>query len=129
MNSAIIYKKKKVRALTHGKVTNTFSCKGIKLAIDYFLKKGHQSVTTFVPQYRRYCKFGPVLTTDQNLLEELAKEQRVVFTPSRRVNNRRFNCYDDRFIVDLATSTGGVILSNDNYRDLIKEIEAYKKNY
>ncbi|GFR05553.1 probable ribonuclease ZC3H12C [Trichonephila clavata] len=114
-------------AREHGKKDNTFSCRGIKIAIDHFLQKGHVDVTAFVPLYRRHNKFGPVLTTDQFLLEELAKQQRVVFTPSRRLNNRRVTCYDDRFIVDLATSTGGVILSNDNYRDLVEESEAYKK--
>ncbi|GFY68774.1 probable ribonuclease ZC3H12C [Trichonephila inaurata madagascariensis] len=114
-------------AREHGKMDNTFSCRGIKIAIDYFLEKGHERVTAFVPLYRRHNKFGPVLTTDQFLLEELAKQQHVVFTPSRRLNNRRVTCYDDRFIVDLATSTGGVILSNDNYRDLVGESEGYKK--
>ncbi|GFW26741.1 probable ribonuclease ZC3H12C [Trichonephila clavipes] len=114
-------------AREHGKINNTFSCKGIKIAIDHFLQKGHECVTAFVPLYRRHNKFGPVLTTDQFLLEELAKQQHVVFTPSRRLNNRRVTCYDDRFIVDLATSTGGVILSNDNYRDLIEESDSYKK--
>lgn len=114
-------------AREHGKKGNTFSCKGIKIAVDYFLKKGFTNVTAFVPMYRRHKKSGHILTTDQFLLEELEKQQHVVFTPSRRLNDRSFTCYDDRFIVDLASSTGGVILSNDNYRDLTEESEAFKK--
>ncbi|GBN88279.1 putative ribonuclease ZC3H12C [Araneus ventricosus] len=114
-------------AREHGKVSNTFSCKGIKIAIDYFMQRGHTQVTAFVPQYRRHNKYGPIFTTDQPLLEELSKGQHVVFTPSRRIENKRVTCYDDRFIVELATRTGGVILSNDNYRDLAAESEEYKK--
>ncbi|CAL1272978.1 unnamed protein product [Larinioides sclopetarius] len=114
-------------AREHGKVSNTFSCRGIKIAIDYFMQRGHTQVTAFVPKYRRHIKFGPILTTDQPLLEELAKEQLVVFTPSRKIDNKSFSCYDDRFIVELATKTGGVILSNDNYRDLAAENEEFKK--
>ncbi|XP_055934554.1 NEDD4-binding protein 1-like isoform X1 [Argiope bruennichi] len=114
-------------AREHGRVTNTFSCKGIKIAIDYFLQRGHTQVTAFVPHYRRHNRFGPILTTDQPLLEELSKAQHVVFTPSRRINNKRVTCYDDRFIVELAAKTGGVILSNDNYRDLVDENEEFKR--
>ncbi|CAL1272977.1 unnamed protein product [Larinioides sclopetarius] len=118
---------RKLILLKHGKVSNTFSCRGIKIAIDYFMQRGHTQVTAFVPKYRRHIKFGPILTTDQPLLEELAKEQLVVFTPSRKIDNKSFSCYDDRFIVELATKTGGVILSNDNYRDLAAENEEFKK--
>ncbi|XP_035217195.1 probable ribonuclease ZC3H12C isoform X2 [Stegodyphus dumicola] len=114
-------------AREHGKTHNTFSCKGIKICVDYFLNRGHSQVTTFVPHYRRHCTSGPISTTDQEILEELYRTQHVVYTPSRRVQGKRMTCYDDRFIVELATMTGGVILSNDNYKDLIGVSDAFKK--
>lgn len=68
-----------------------FSCEGLKICIDYFLKRGHE-VKAFVPQYRR-SRFE---TTNPELLELLAKQGNVIFTPSRRVKGRRIVPYDDR---------------------------------
>ena len=36
-------------------------------------------------------------------------------------------CYDDRYILKLATQNDGIVVSNDNYRDLIIENPEYKK--
>ena len=51
----------------------------------------------------------------------------LVFTPARRVCGKRIVCYDDRYIIKLAADNGGVVVSNDNYRDLINEAVDYKK--
>lgn len=65
--------------------------------------------------------------TDQEILRKLEKEKILVFTPSRRVQGRRVVCYDDRFIVKLAYDSDGIIVSNDNYRDLQNEKPEWKK--
>ncbi|EPY77153.1 putative ribonuclease ZC3H12C [Camelus ferus] len=65
--------------------------------------------------------------TDQEILRKLEKEKVLVFTPSRRVQGRRVVCYDDRFIVKLAFESDGIIVSNDNYRDLANEKPEWKK--
>lgn len=65
--------------------------------------------------------------TDQEVLRKLEKEKILVFTPSRRVQGRRVVCYDDRFIVKLAFDSEGIIVSNDNYRDLQNEKPEWKK--
>ena len=65
--------------------------------------------------------------TDQEILSDLEKERIVVFTPSRRVNGRRIVCYDDRFIIRLAAEHDGIIVSNDNYRDLVNENPKWKE--
>lgn len=81
----------------HGKSSRTFSVKGIKLAIDYFLNRGHTQVTAFVPKFRKSKNPNrSVPTTDVDDLDELERKQQVVFTPSRRVNGRNINSYDDR---------------------------------
>lgn len=64
---------------------------------------------------------------DQDILRKLEKEKILVFTPSRRVQGRRVVCYDDRFIVKLACDSDGIIVSNDNYRDLQNEKPEWKK--
>lgn len=67
------------------------------------------------------------LSSDQEILRRLEKEKILVFTPSRRVQGRRVVCYDDRFIVKLAYESDGIIVSNDNYRDLANEKPEWKK--
>lgn len=51
----------------------------------------------------------------------------LVFTPSRQVGGRRLVCYDDRFILQLAAETDGIVVSNDNYRDLVPENPEFRK--
>jgi ribonuclease ZC3H12 len=61
------------------------------------------------------------------LLLELEKERILVFTPSRHVAGRRLVCYDDRYVLNLAVDTDGIVVSNDNYRDLVKESPEFKR--
>lgn len=67
------------------------------------------------------------VTADQHLLHELEKKKILVFTPSRCVNGKRVVCYDDRYIIKLAYDSDGIIVSNDNYRDLQIEKPQWKK--
>ena len=36
-------------------------------------------------------------------------------------------CYDDRYIIKLAAETGGIVVSNDHYKDLVNESAEFKK--
>ena len=36
-------------------------------------------------------------------------------------------CHDDKFILNLAAQTEAVVVSNDNYRDLIHEKPEFKR--
>lgn len=51
----------------------------------------------------------------------------LVFTPSRHVGGKRMVCYDDRYILKLAFEVDGIVVSNDNYRDLAQENSDYRK--
>lgn len=57
----------------------------------------------------------------------MEKERHIAFTPSRRMNGRLVSCYDDRFILKYATDVDGIVVSNDNYRDLTTENPEFKK--
>jgi len=127
---------------SHGN-KEVFSCQGIQLAVDWFLERGHRDITVFVPAWRKEqsrpdalitgnswmqsliemnsCTCNCIPSPDQEILRRLEKEKILVFTPSRRVQGRRVVCYDDRFIVKLAYESEGIIVSNDNYRDLANE--------
>uniref|UniRef100_A0A3B3VJQ6 RNase NYN domain-containing protein n=1 Tax=Poecilia latipinna TaxID=48699 RepID=A0A3B3VJQ6_9TELE len=113
-------------AMSHGN-KEVFSCQGIQLAVDWFLDRGHRDITVFVPAWRKEQSRPDALITDQEILRRLEKDKILVFTPSRRVQGRRVVCYDDRFIVKLAYESDGIIVSNDNYRDLANEKPEWKK--
>ncbi|XP_004078336.1 ribonuclease ZC3H12A isoform X1 [Oryzias latipes] len=113
-------------AMSHGN-KEVFSCRGIQLAVNFFLDRGHSVITVFVPSWRKEQPRSDTPITGQHILTELEKQKIVVFTPSRRVGGKRVVCYDDRFIVKLAHESGGVIVSNDTYRDLQGERPEWKK--
>ncbi|XP_046560326.1 probable ribonuclease ZC3H12C [Haliotis rubra] len=112
-------------AMFHGN-NKVFSCKGIQIAVDYFLDRGHK-VTVFVPEWRKYRNYHDNKIRDQDILLQLEESEHLVFTPSRRIQGRLVVSYDDRYILGLAEKEDSVILSNDQYRDLMKEKVSWKK--
>ncbi|KAM6218371.1 endoribonuclease ZC3H12A [Rhynchocyon petersi] len=113
-------------AMSHGN-KEVFSCRGILLAVNWFLERGHTDITVFVPSWRKEQPRPDVPITDQYILRELEKKKILVFTPSRRVGGKRVVCYDDRFIVKLAFESDGVVVSNDTYRDLQGERQEWRR--
>lgn len=92
-------------AMGHGN-KDTFSCRGIKLAVDWFRARGHREITVFVPKYRKESARLDNPIRDQGLLLELEQERLLVFTPSRFVNGKRKVCYDDRYILKVSVRAG-----------------------
>lgn len=45
----------------------------------------------------------------------------------RLVGGKRMVCYDDRYILKLAAEIDGIVVSNDNYRDLAQENPEFRK--
>ncbi|KAL3882843.1 hypothetical protein ACJMK2_029147 [Sinanodonta woodiana] len=113
-------------AMSHGN-KEIFSCKGIQLAVDWFRSRGHKDITVFVPQWRKETSRSDARIKDQEILNQLEREKVLVFTPARRIGGRRVVCYDDRYVLKLAVETNGIIVSNDNYRDLTNENPEFKK--
>nr|XP_057902206.1 endoribonuclease ZC3H12A [Doryrhamphus excisus]XP_057902207.1 endoribonuclease ZC3H12A [Doryrhamphus excisus]XP_057902208.1 endoribonuclease ZC3H12A [Doryrhamphus excisus]XP_057902209.1 endoribonuclease ZC3H12A [Doryrhamphus excisus]XP_057902212.1 endoribonuclease ZC3H12A [Doryrhamphus excisus]XP_057902213.1 endoribonuclease ZC3H12A [Doryrhamphus excisus]XP_057902214.1 endoribonuclease ZC3H12A [Doryrhamphus excisus]XP_057902215.1 endoribonuclease ZC3H12A [Doryrhamphus excisus]XP_05790221 len=113
-------------AMSHGN-KEVFSCLGIQLAVDFFLKRGHTNITVFVPSWRKEQPRPDVPISDQKILEDLEKKKHLTFTPSRRVGGKRVVCNDDFFIVKMAYDEDGVIVSNDMYRDLQADKPEWKR--
>ncbi|EDW59657.1 probable ribonuclease ZC3H12B [Drosophila virilis] len=111
-------------ALSHGNNT-IFSCRGIRICVEWFRQRGHSHITAFVPNWRKELANNNI--TEQELLYELEHERVLVFTPSRHLDGKRVSCYDDRFILKLAVETDGIVVSNDNYRDLLLESNEFRK--
>lgn len=113
-------------AMHHGR-KEYFSCQGIRQCVDFFVERGHQEIYVFVPQYRREVPRADCPVYDQHILFELEAEQRLIWTPSRRVNGRRIVCHDDRYVLRTAyEKEDAIIVSNDEYRDLLRENPEYK---
>lgn len=74
----------------HG--SGTFSVKGIDLCVNYFANRGHKDIIAFIPQHRQ----GPPGSESNNILNALVKKGHICYTPSRKVQNLRMTCYDDR---------------------------------
>ncbi|KAH8350262.1 hypothetical protein KR067_010810, partial [Drosophila pandora] len=108
-------------AFAHGR-SNIFSCEGIKICIDYFDKMGH-NVKAVIPLFRR----NATKSSNPDLLNQLHKEGKIVFTPCKNIPGQMSISYDDRFILQLAYEMNAAVVSNDNYRDLIDENPAFKK--
>ncbi|KAK3506944.1 hypothetical protein QTP70_031712 [Hemibagrus guttatus] len=113
-------------AISHGN-KKVFSCQGIQLAVQWFWDRGIRDITVFVPLWRKEQSRPEAPITDQQILDELERRKILVYTPSRCVNGKRVVCYDDRYIVKLAYKSDGIIVSNDNYRDLQLENQKWKK--
>uniref|UniRef100_A0A1I8PJY4 RNase NYN domain-containing protein n=1 Tax=Stomoxys calcitrans TaxID=35570 RepID=A0A1I8PJY4_STOCA len=99
-----------------------FSVKGLKIAIEYFEKLGHD-VKAVIPQFR----MNNNKSTDPAELDKLDKMGKIMQTPCKNLPGLTSTSYDDRMILQLAAEIDGVIVSNDNYRDLIHENPAFKK--
>ncbi|XP_066459799.1 protein KHNYN-like [Eleutherodactylus coqui] len=100
-----------------------FSCRGIALAVQYFWDRGHRDITVFVPQWRMKKDSK---AKEQHFLTELNDLGLLSFTPSRTVEGKRITSYDDRFMLQLAERTDGVIVTNDYLRDIFAESHAWQ---
>ncbi|NXY29979.1 N4BP1 protein, partial [Pomatorhinus ruficollis] len=110
-------------AISHG-LRKFFSCRGIAIAVDYFWKRGHRNITVFVPQWR--TRRDPFIT-EQNFLTQLEDVGILSLTPARMVLGARIAAHDDRFLLHLAAKTGGVIVTNDNFREFVTESFAWRE--
>ncbi|XP_068611896.1 protein KHNYN [Brachionichthys hirsutus] len=109
-------------AMSHG-LGHFFSCRGIALAVQHFWDRGHRDVCALLPQWRQ--KSNPK-ATEQHYLQELQKLGMVSYTPSREVQGKRITSYDDRLMLQHAQKTDGVIVTNDNLRDLTDETPVWR---
>ncbi|NXE16289.1 N4BP1 protein, partial [Lophotis ruficrista] len=110
-------------AISHG-LRKFFSCRGIAIAVDYFWRRGHRNITVFVPQWR--TRRDPYIT-EQDFLTQLQDVGILSLTPARMVLGARIAAHDDRFLLHLADKTGGVIVTNDNFREFVTESRAWRE--
>uniref|UniRef100_A0A1B0D9J4 Uncharacterized protein n=1 Tax=Phlebotomus papatasi TaxID=29031 RepID=A0A1B0D9J4_PHLPP len=98
----------------HSLLKKVFSVEGLKIAIEYFEEKGHE-VVAVVPQFRSRKN----LSTDPELLRDLNLKGKVIFSPAKNIHGFTLSSYDDLLIMQVAEKNQGVIISNDNFADLL----------
>ena len=86
-----------------------FSCRGLKIVIDYFNKLGHTNVKCVVPEFRKSTKMSDRPTMNPEILDELKENDEIIFTANK--------VYDDDILIQMAVKTNAVIVSNDKFRD------------
>lgn len=96
---------------------------GLIIGLLVRIEKTHK-LLLFVIKYLIIIFF--LIFVDQDILLELERTRMLVFTPSREIGGKRMVCYDDRYILRLASELDGVVVSNDNYRDLANESPAFR---
>lgn len=112
-------------ARRHGKETD-YSGEGIKIALDYYNRRGHDAIAFLPQQYvKRKPGTGPVTlaeyqpkATNVPMLLELVDKGQLVLTPPQD--------YDDTYVIEYAMSQNGCIVSNDRYWDYIEKKEKEK---
>jgi len=112
-------------AVEHAKRTRNpfgFSSRGIKIAVDYFKAKGCEQIEVWLPRDRHQVG----RCDNQMILNNLLDENILQFSPSRRVAGHYENAYDDRYVVQNAAAKEGIIVSNDQFRDLMDEEVSFK---
>jgi hypothetical protein len=103
-------------AMRHG--DRNFSCKGIKIVMDFFKRSGHE-VLSFLPEYL-FNKASPgkkyrVVPDDIDFLKSLYADHQVIQTPAQD--------YDDSYCIQYAKQKNAFIVTNDMYRDYLEKIK------
>ena len=110
--------------VTHRQITLLQHC-GIAIAVEYFWKLGHRNITVFVPQWR--ARRHPN-AREQNFLTQLKELGILSLTPSRIVLGERIGAsHVNSFLLHLAHKTGGVIVSNNNFRGFVTESVSWRE--
>ncbi|XP_028031653.1 endoribonuclease ZC3H12A isoform X1 [Bombyx mandarina] len=113
-------------AMSHGN-KEVFSCRGIEICVDWFRARGHKEIIVFVPKWRKEASRPDNPVADRDVLDRLERDRVLVYTPSRLLGGKRLVCYDDRYVLRLAADTDGIVVSNDNYRDLAAESPDFRR--
>jgi len=103
-----------------------FSARGIELCVEYFKKRGHDQVVAWLP---RKPKGIHDFKENWDILEKLKREgNHIKETMVKKLSTGEIiSSYDDRSIIDDAATCGGIVVSNDQFRDLMHEGKEFRE--
>lgn len=105
-------------AFAHGN-QKKFSPHGIRLALEFFFKRGHTNVVAVVPRFRR--------GVGGSLFDRLERGGYLCYSSSRFMHDERQVADDDRIILQLAVQSDAVVVSNDQFRNYRDENESFRE--
>lgn len=113
-------------AVSHGCGTGGeaefFSCRGIATAVRMFYEWGHRKIYAYVPKKYIYNNGKyPVkdpIENGESVFSRLKRLGILKVTMSSSNGRRTCETYDDREILQMAIALKGVVISNDQFRDL-----------
>ena len=97
-----------------------FVIEALTIVYDWFSARGHD-VVIIVPQSRKSRLMGAQRWADVEKLNNFEKANILYYSPSKKTDERSWDCYDDRYIIEFAARKKAIVVSNDNYRDVLKE--------
>lgn len=97
-----------------------FVVEALTIVYEYFSSRGHD-VVIIVPQSRKSRLMGAKRWEDVEKLDNLEKANILYYSPSRKTETRSWDCYDDRYIIEFAARKKAIVVSRDNFRDVLKE--------
>jgi len=103
-----------------------FVASGLLKSYEWFSSRGHV-VVAILPQGQKSRLMGMKRNADLEILDNLEKSGILCFTPSRKTDEKRWNSYDDRYIVEYAAMHKGIVVSNDQMLDVLKENEEFRE--
>ncbi|CAO2640639.1 NEDD4-binding protein 1 [Lemmus lemmus] len=121
-------------AITHG-LKKVFSCRGIALQLNIFgslatetslclSHSGEQGVILMSQPLLNTYQLRP--HTEQHFLTQLQELGILSLTPAQMVFGERIASHDDRFLLHLADKPGGIIVTNDNFREFLTESVSWR---
>ena len=104
---------------TQGK-GDDFVTEALPIVYEWFASRGHD-VVIILPQSRKSKLMGAKRWAEVEILNNYEKANILYYSPSKKTDERSWDCYDDRFIIDFAARNKAIVVSNDYYRDVLKE--------
>ena len=97
-----------------------FVIEALEIVYNWFSARGHD-VVIIVPQSKKSRLMGAQRWADVEKLNNFEKANILYYSPSKRTDERSWDCYDDRFIVEFAARKKAIVVTNDYYLDVLKE--------
>jgi len=99
-----------------------FDFQGVVIATSFFESRGHKVYILLPLRYR--ARIDKELHSTVN---DMMAKGSLIFVPGRVIDDVKMNCDDDSMIVQYAHQTQSVVVSNDQYRDLMTKKPEYKE--
>jgi len=97
-----------------------FVTEALTTVYQWFAPRGYD-VVMILPQSRKSKLMGAKRWAEVEKLNDFEKANILYYSPSKKTDERSWDCYDDRYIIEFAARKKAIVVSNDYYREILKE--------